>query len=290
MAFVRDTKTYYHSDGIFWQTDFSSSPRTLNILYATGRNNFGAAGQLGDGTIINKSSPVMVLGGITNWSEVSSGYQSSFAISGGVIYSWGDNSFGNLGTNNTVSSSSPAPISGGITTWSKVSASKFSNFALGLTTGGVLYAWGVGSDGRLGTGNVIGRSSPVTVIGGITNWNTISAGNYHNLGLTDNGVLYAWGRGSGGRLGDGSSFTNRSSPVTVVGGITNWNSISADNVHSLGLTDAGVLYAWGYNISAPLGDGTTISRSSPVTVVGGITNWSAISAGNGRSLALKISV
>jgi hypothetical protein len=50
----------------------------------------------------------------------------------------------------------------------------------------------------------------------------------------------SWGNGGYGRLGDGTAI-NRSSPVTVVGGITNWSAISAGNSHSLGLTDTGIL-------------------------------------------------
>jgi alpha-tubulin suppressor-like RCC1 family protein len=72
-----------------------------------------------------------------------------------------------------------------------------------------------------------------------------------------------------------------------VGGITNWSAISAGGVHSLGLTDTGVLYAWGFGSDGRLGDGTVINKSSPVTVVGGITNWSAVSAGTDHNLALK---
>jgi len=80
---------------------------------------------------------------------------------------------------------------------------------------------------------------------------------------------------------------DKSSPVTVVGGITNWSAVSGGAAHSLGLTDTGVIYAWGFGLTGRLGDGTTIDRSSPVTVVGGITNWSTISAGNIHNLALK---
>jgi alpha-tubulin suppressor-like RCC1 family protein len=200
--------------------------------------------------------------------------------------SWGPGGSGRLGDSDTIDRSSPVTVAGGITNWSAISAGN--DHSLGLTDTGVLYAWGRGSFGRLGDETIIDKSSPVTVVGGITNWSQVSAGNFHSLGLTDAGVLYAWGDGVGGVLGDGTTI-DRSSPVTVVGGITNWSAISAGSIHSLGLTDAGVLYAWGFGSYGQLGDETTISRSSPVTVVGGITNWSAISAGGAHSLGLKIS-
>jgi len=287
----------YHSLGL---TD-------AGILYAW---SFGTDGRLGDGTTISRSSPVTVVGGITNWSTVSAGSAHNLGLTDtGVLYAWGANGLGRLGDGTTISRSSPVTVVGGITNWSAVSAGGLHN--LGLTDTGILYAWGAGGSGRLGDGTVINRSSPVTVVGGITNWSTVSAGGAHNLapvtvvgsitnwstvsaggahnlGLTDAGIVYAWGLGTDGRLGDGTTV-DKSSPVTVVGGITNWSIIDAGSSHSLGLTDTGVLYAWGLGTNGRLGDGTTIARSSPVTVVGGITNWSAISAGGAHSVALKIS-
>ena len=102
-------------------------------------------------------------------------------------------------------------------------------------------------------------------------------------------VAYAWGRNSFGQLGDNTLVSKRS-PVTVVGDITNWSSVSAGYYHSIGLTDAGVAYAWGYNDFGQLGDNTVVSKRSPVTVVGDITNWSSVSAGRYRNIALQAKV
>ena len=51
-----------------------------------------------------------------------------------------------------------------------------------------------------------------------------------------------------------------------------------------------MLYAWGSNGNGQLGDGTSVSKSSPVTVVGGITNWSQASAGDNFGLAVVSNV
>jgi alpha-tubulin suppressor-like RCC1 family protein len=103
--------------------------------------------------------------------------------------------------------------------------------------------------------------------------------------VTVTSVAYGWGFNSRGQLGTNDT-TSRSSPVTVVGGITNWAQLGVSNQHSLGLTQAGIAYAWGYNGAGGLGDNTTTNRSSPVTVVGGITNWAQLSAAGGRSSGL----
>jgi alpha-tubulin suppressor-like RCC1 family protein len=264
-------------------TSHSLGVTDTGIAYSWGR---GSYGRLGDGTIINRSSPVTVVGGITNWSQLSSGAGHSLGLtSDGVAYAWGLGGSGRLGDGTTINRSSPVTVVGGITNWSQLSAG--GGHSLGLTSDGVAYAWGFGNTGQLGDGTTVNRSSPVTVVGGITNWSQVSAGFYHSLGVTDTGIAYAWGRGNAGRLGDGT-IINRSSPATVVGGITNWSSVSAGTYHSLGVTDTGIAYAWGQGIFGRLGDGTKdIDRSSPVTVVGGIANWSQVSAGGDFSLAIS---
>jgi alpha-tubulin suppressor-like RCC1 family protein len=126
------------------------------------------------------------------------------------------------------------------------------------------------------------------VAGGITNWSQIDASDNNNLAIAG-GIAYAWGPNNFGQLGTNSTAPS-SSPVTVVGGITNWSQVSAGQHHSLGLTDTGVLYAWGRNNYGKLGDGTTNNRSSPVTVIGGLTNWSQVAAGKDNNIAINISV
>jgi len=253
---------------------------TEGILYAWGS---AADGRLGDNTTVSKSSPVTVVGGITTWTQISGGYRHSLGITNaGIAYAWGYNGHGRLGDNSTTDRSSPVTVVGGITTWSQVSAGGY--HSLGLTSAGIAYAWGNNGSGRLGDNTTTSRSSPVTISGGITTWSQISAGRTHNLGFTTAGILYAWGYGSSGELGDNAA-TSRSSPVTVVGGITTWSQISAGKrPHSLGLASAGIAYAWGRNGSGDLGDNTVVSKSSPVTVVGGITNWAQVSAGGYFSL------
>jgi alpha-tubulin suppressor-like RCC1 family protein len=48
----------------------------------------------------------------------------------------------------------------------------------------------------------------------------------------------------------------------------------------------GTLWAWGYNSTGQLGDGTTISRYSPIRI-GTDTNWTSVSAGNEYTVAIR---
>ena len=100
-----------------------------------------------------------------------------------------------------------------------------------VRTNGTLWAWGSGAGGRLGDGTTVDKSSPVSVIGGFTDWCQVSAGGEHNSAVRTNGTLWSWGAGGQGRLGNGAT-AGRSSPVSVVGGFTNWCQVSAGNQHT----------------------------------------------------------
>ena len=63
-------------------------------------------------------------------------------------------------------------------------------------------------------------------------------------------------------------------------------AVSAGGQHSLALSSDGTVWAWGYNESGTLGDGTTTQRSIPVRV-SGVSDVVAISAGYLHSLALS---
>lgn len=257
------------------------------IAYSWGRNDLG---QLGDGTIDNKSSPITVIGGITNWKQVSAGRRFSLGVTeNGIAYGWGANnnaniiSYGTLGDGTTINRSSPVTVIGNITDWKQLSAGETSS--AGVTNSGLLYTWGDSFNGKLGDNTFISRSSPVTVVGGITDWKQVSVGGGHVLAVTNSGIAYAWGSNSNGRLGDNTTV-NKSSPVTVVGGITNWKQVSAGISHSLGITEDGIAYAWGRNFNGELGINNTTSRSSPTLISGGINTWVIISGGDSFSVGI----
>jgi alpha-tubulin suppressor-like RCC1 family protein len=149
-----------------------------------------------------------------------------------------------------------------------------------------LYTWGSNASGQLGDGTATSRSLPVAVAGGGTTWCAVSAGRAHTAAVKTDGTLWTWGCNGLGRLGDGTA-TNRSSPGTVAGGGTNWCAASAGSVHTAAVKTDGTLWTWGQNAFGLLGDGTTTSRSSPVTVAGGGTTWCVASAGCFHTAAVK---
>jgi alpha-tubulin suppressor-like RCC1 family protein len=104
-------------------------------------------------------------------------------------------------------------------------------------------------------------------LGGLKFQNIISGGLGEIYGLTKSGALYAWGNNVYGQLGVGDVIP-RSSPVLVLGGLT-WNQIfiNGGSDTPIGVTTTGSVYSWGYNGNGQIGDGTTVSKSSPVLVL-----------------------
>jgi len=282
---------YVYYDGLYWSNGSSwarIARSTLDQSWAWGFNN---CGQLGDGTVNNKSSPVLVVGGFIDWCQVSAGcYQTLGVRTNGTAWAWGCNSYGRLGDGTIVNKCSPVSVVGGFTDWCQVSAGN--RHSLGVRTNGTAWAWGRASSGLLGDGTTVDKSSPVSVVGGFTNWCQVSAGQGHSLGIRTNGTLWSWGCNSYGQLGDGTTVS-KSSPVSVIGGFTDWCQVSAGHGHSLGVRTNGTAWAWGSNCrlivgaTGALGDGTTVNKSSPVSVVGGFTNWCQVSAGYIHSLGVR---
>jgi alpha-tubulin suppressor-like RCC1 family protein len=281
-VFVKNENRYVFSDGIVWEINNILRKASVN-LYSWGNNSFG---RLGDNTITSRLSPVSVVGGFTDWTSASAGTSHSLGVrTNGTLWAWGFNGNGRLGDDSiNTSRSSPVSVVGGFTDW--ISASAGNSHSLGLRSNGTLWAWGNNLNGRLGDNTITSRLSPVSVVGGFTDWIEASAGGDHSLGVRANGTLWAWGSNLNGRLGD-DSITSRSSPVSVVGGFIDWISASAGNSHSLGLRANGTLWAWGNNGNGRLGDNTITSRNSPVSVVGGFTDWISASAGGAHSLGVR---
>lgn len=247
-------------------------------LWAWGSNVFG---QLGDGTNVDKSSPLQI-GTDNNWMSITTGRYHTLGLkSDGTLWTWGANNYGQLGDGTTTNRNSPLQI-GTDNKW--VSTAGGAWYSLGLKSDGTLWAFGMNYNGQLGDGTLTNRNIPVQ-IGTDDKWIRITAGQYHTLGLKSNGTLWAWGANGFGQLGDGTN-TNRNIPVQI--GMDNkWVSIAGGEEHSIGLKSDGTILTWGRNdYYGALGDGTTINRNS-LMQIGTDNKWIQIAAGDDHTLALK---
>jgi alpha-tubulin suppressor-like RCC1 family protein len=99
--------------------------------------------------------------------------------------------------------------------------------------------------------------------------------------------LWTWGLGTSGRLGNGVTTGNRSTPVTTFAGGTDWKQVAAGTQHTAAVKTDGTLWTWGLGTSGRLGDATITNSSTPVTTFAGGTDWKQVSAGGSHTAAVK---
>ncbi len=144
---------------------------------------------------------------------------------------------------------------------------------------GLLFTWGLNSNGQLGHGDLVTRSTP-TKVSGFSAIKNVSAGYSHTLIVAENGQVWSWGGNNYGQLGDGTNL-NRTQPV-IVPGITDAVKVAAGESFSLALKTDGSVWAWGNGGYGQLGNGTTSSSSVPVPVSGLGSGSGVVSIAAGR--------
>ena len=134
-------------------------------LFSAGYNNVG---QLGDGTTINRSNFVAVLGTGSSFCMVAASGNAAAAVDiAGRLFTWGSGNLGQNGGPTTANRSSPVQI---------LSTKNFLDTSGGQLAGGVghyfakdstgqWWAWGQNQYGQLLDGSLLNRSSPVALSG-----------------------------------------------------------------------------------------------------------------------------
>jgi len=244
---------------------------------------WGSPGSNGNNTQNYNYTPAQIYGGGNNWKQIARGIYGWMAgiKTDGTLWTWGGNFYGSLGNGNVTGTSSPAQTVAGGTNWKLVSCGY--NSMAAIKTDGTLWMWGDNSNGQLGDGTTISKSSPVQVATGGTNWKQVSVGDYFTVAIKTDGTLWTWGINDKGQLANGtsSSFPYISSPVQSIYNTVTWKQVSAGRQYAGGIKTDGTLWMWGYNQVSQLGDGTTTNRSSPVQIlVGGVNlKWKQVSCG-----------
>jgi YD repeat-containing protein len=264
--------------GIAAGGDFTIALLADGRLFSWGSN---SVGRLGDGTTTSRTSPVpVVMTGVLGGKKVSAiatGASHSLVLDdSGQVYSWGRNLDGAIGDNSTSNRNAPVMVStlGAPAGKTITSIKAGTDFSLALSSEGLVYSWGRGTDGRLGSGSTTRRLVPGEVVATGVMLNDfiveIAAGQFHSLALGEGGRVYAWGRGSSGQLGNGGTAQS-TVPVLVNLGVLDAGerirTITAGGDSSFALTNLGRIIAWGANTSGELGDGTTQNRPEPVWVM-----------------------
>ena len=260
----------------------TSAIKTDGTLWMWGLNNNG---QLGDNSVIRKSSPIQTVAGGTNWKTVSGSIYHTAAIkTDGTLWTWGRNNYGQLGDSTVANKSSTVQTIAGGTNWKLVDCGAHHTSA--IKTDGTLWLWGYNGYGQLGDSTVASKSSPVQTVAGGTNWKLVAGGAYHTAAIKTDGTLWTWGRNNYGQLGDNTD-ANKSSPVQTIAGGTNWKLVAGGSYHTSAIKTDGTLWLWGYNGYGQLGDSTVANKSSTVQTIAGGTNWKLVDCGGYHTIAIR---
>jgi alpha-tubulin suppressor-like RCC1 family protein len=210
----------------------------------------------------------------------------------GSVYTWGADKDGQLGNGvapDTAAHATPQKVSG-LPAITAVAAAYATDYA--LTSGGVLYAWGMNSAGMLGNGTFTSAgAAPVgctcaiapqlVPLSGVKSINA-AVGSTAVYALMGNGTVESWGTDSYGGVGNNQTATYIATPTLVLGtgcsgvGLQNIASVAPLQWGAIALDNSGNVYAWGRNspyskggggywaYGGEMGDGTTIDRPCPV--------------------------
>ena len=283
--------TVHRSRGVQLGTDSQwNTNRVLNIsssgsnhtiitrwdgtLWGCGNNTYG---QIGDGTLVNKSSPVQIAGTWQN--AVAGGFYSLGVKSDGSLWAWGRWIDGSFGSTLSVGDQYYPYRAGLDYNWSgNIGHLDAARHAAAIKTDGTLWTWSYNTLGQLGDGTKVHRSSPVQVSGGGTTWTQVSVGGAvtspyqsHTIAVKSDGTAWAWGANSYGQVGDNSAI-HRSIPVQVLG--TGYKYAKAGFGFSLAIKTNGSMWAWGnYQYSGTFANNNSyVNYSSPIQI-NGTTSW-----------------
>jgi len=207
------------------------------------------------------------------------------------VYSFGKGEFGRLGQGDSANRLAPTAISE-LSGLNITAVSAGAEHTLVLTADGNVYSFGNGASGQLGHGNTASQDVPTLIEYFETNSITataVSAGGEYSLVLSDDGDVYAFGRGTEGQLGLGGS-TSVSTPTKITDTAFDAEtivSISAGEQHSLAATAGGDVYSFGNSGAGRLGYDAGSIQTTPRKIPS-FAGIRSISAGFNHSLAASV--
>jgi Raf kinase inhibitor-like YbhB/YbcL family protein len=176
------------------------------------------SGQLGDGTTTNRLIPTAISTLTSGVTQIAAGCIHTCALlSTGGVKCWGYNGFGEIGDGTTTNRLIPTALTTLTSGVTQITEGGGDHTCALLSTGGVK-CWGRNDSGQIGDGTSTSRTTPTALTALTSGVTQISAGAFHTCARLSTGGVKCWGSNSFGQIGDGTSGTNRKTPVTVLGG------------------------------------------------------------------------
>lgn len=211
--------------------------------------------------------------------EVASGGTHTCARkSSGRVVCWGLGQEGQLGSGSLEATARPEDVAG-LNDATALALGEAHSCALRQT--GQVMCWGRNTHGQLGSGSLGGASTRPTLVTGLQNVQSLTAGSNHTCAILESGQALCWGDNRSRQLGP-SRQSAAASPVDT--GLTNAQSIAAGDQHTCAsLTNAVV--CWGDGRYGQLGSkARTSAQPKQVPATDGAI---AIAAGTHHTCALR---
>ncbi|MFO1438344.1 MAG: choice-of-anchor D domain-containing protein [Verrucomicrobiaceae bacterium] len=195
-----------------------------------------------------------------------------------VAYGWGFNGNGEVGAGPGPNVNVPTKVttSGVLDGKVVIDVAAGAEHSMALTTDGKVYCWGYNGVGALGDGTFTSSDVPVAVdtSGALAGKRVVAIGasDYQGYAMTEDHLVFAWGRNVKGELGIGITGGYYPSPMPVVmsGALSGKivTDVTGGEFYSLARTSDGGIYAWGDNTDGQLGTGNNTASNVPVAVAG----------------------
>jgi len=214
----------------------------------------GDLGQLGDGSMVNRPTPVPVtLAGPAV--DVNGGrYNTCAALLDGSVQCWGEGDSGQLG--DSLRTSSPTPVR--VDTISGiVEVALGAVHACAREAGGQAHCWGSGTQGRLGNLSSAIENSPVMVTNMSDAIRLGMSGGSTTCAIRRDGTLWCWGENSDGSVGDGTEVD--ALEPTAVSSTETFVDVDSRNSTTCGIDALSRVWCWGLNGDGQVGTGDTVS-------------------------------